>query len=129
MSHFYTDIHEARIQEAYNRIKHAIVRERIPLAAEVAVTPEPVPYEKRKSLKYRAISQGEKWGETWDCAWFHVTGTVPRSWRGAYVTLNLEFGGELLVFDAAGCPLVGLSAGSVFDGDYCKDFFHFLPRA
>ena len=129
MSHFYDDIHEARIREAYDRIKHSIVRERLPLAAEVAVTREPVPYEKRKTLKYRKISQGEGWGETWDCAWFHVTGKVPASWRGAYVVLNLEFGGELLVFDHAGCPLVGLSAGSVFDGDYSKDLFHFLPKA
>ena len=129
MSHFYEDIHQARIREAYDRIKHEIVRRSVPLSAEVAVTPEPVPYEKRLSLKYRKIGLGEHWGNTWDCGWFHVTGEVPKDWRGAYVTLNLNFGGESLVFDADGCPLVGLTNGSVFDGDYNKDHFHYLKKA
>ena len=106
MSHFYTSIHEARVNETYERIKHDIIKERIPLDAVVAVTPEPVPYEKRQTLKYSKTSVGSGWGKTWDCGWFHVTGTVPRSWRGEYVVLNIELGGEVLVFDAQGCPLV-----------------------
>lgn len=129
MSHFYFDIYEARINEAYNRLKHCIVRERLPLQAVVAVTAEPVAYEKRATLKYRKIGLGENWGKTWDCAWFHVTGTVPRAWRGEYVVLNIELGGESLLFDADGCPLVGLTNGSVFDANYSKDIFHFLPKA
>ena len=129
MAHFYLDIHEARIREVFDRIKHDIVRERAPLQAEVAVTPEPVPYDKRLSLKYRPIKQGEHWGNTWDCAWFHVTGTLPKSWKGAYVTLNLNFDGEALVFDQKGCPVIGLTNGSVFDGDYSKDHYHYLPSA
>ena len=129
MAHFYTDIAEARINEAYDRIKHSIVNERLPLNAEVAVTAEPVPYAERLSLTYKPIRRGEHWGNTWDCAWFHVTGTLPKSWKGAYVTLNLNFDGELLVFDAKGCPLVGLTNGSVFDGEYNKDHLHFLKSA
>ena len=104
MAHFYTDIHEARIREVFDRIKHDIVRERAPLQAEVAVTPEPVPYDKRLSLKYRPIKQGEHWGNTWDCAWFHVTGTLPKSWKGAYVTLNLNFDGEALTSTSQAAP-------------------------
>ena len=129
MAHFYTDIHEARIREVFDRIKHDIVRERAPLQAEVAVTPEPVPYDKRLSLKYRPIKQGEHWGNTWDCAWFHVTGAIPKSWKGAYVTLNLNFDGEALVFDKSGCPVIGLTNGSVFDGDYSKDHYHYIASA
>ena len=129
MAHFYSDIHEARIREVFDRIKHDIVRERVELSAEVAVTPEPVPYDKRLSLKYRPIKQGEHWGNTWDCAWFHVTGTLPKSWKGAYITLNLNFGGESLVFDKSGCPILGLTNGSVFDGDYNKDHYHYVKAA
>ena len=129
MSHFYTDIHEARIDEAYNRLSHMVVAERAPLTAEVAVTPEPVPYEKRLGLKYRSIAMGEKWGGTWDCAWFHVRGRVPASWRGCHVTLNADFGGEALVFGRDGAPAVGLTNGSVFDANYNKDHWHFLDRA
>lgn len=129
MSHFYPDIHERRILVECGRMKHFIVSESVPLKAEVAVTKEPVPYEKRLELKYRPIKRGEHWGNTWDCAWFHITGTVPKSWKGEYVTLNLEFGGELLVFDNKGCPLVGLTNGSVFDAEYSKDHLHFLKSA
>ena len=129
MAHFFNDIHEARIGEAFQRIKHDIVLERVPLSAEVAVTKEPVPYDKRLTLKYRPIKQGEHWGNTWDCGWFHVTGTVPKGWKGAYVTLNIHLGGESLVFDEKGCPLLGLTNGSVFDGEYNKDHFHYLKSA
>ena len=129
MSHFYSDIHEARIREAYQRLKHGIVAERVPLEAEFAATREPVPYGKRLGLKYSKIAKGERWGGTWDCAWFHVTGTVPREWRGSCVTLNIDLGGESLVFGADGCPIVGLTNGSVFDAAYSKDHFHFLDKA
>ena len=129
MSHFYLDIHEARIREAYYRLMREIVIERAPLEAVVAVTPEPVSYAKRESLKYRPIRQGQGWGETWDCGWFHITGAVPKAWKGAYVTVNLELGGEILVFDAKGCPLLGMTCGCVFDGEYSKDHWHYLKSA
>ena len=129
MSHFYPAIHEARVREAFARLKHCIVAERAPLEAEFAVTREPVPYERRLDLEYAKIVRGERWGGTWDCAWFHVTGKVPDGWRGAHVTLNIDLGGESLVFGADGCPLVGLTNGSVFDAAYSKDHFHFLDRA
>lgn len=129
MSHFYKDIHNARIGEARMRIKKEIVMERIPLQAEVAVTHEPVPYKDRLSLKYRPIKVGEAWGENFDCGWFHITGQLPKSWAGSYVTLNLDMHGELLLFDKAGCPLVGLTNGSVFDEHFNKDQYHWLPCA
>ena len=129
MSHFYLDIHEARIREVFNRLKYETILDCVPLEATVAVTPEPVPWRDRLSLDYRPIKKGEKWGANFECGWFHVTGKIPESWKGAYVTLNLDFGGELLIFDDKGCPVVSLTNGSVFDGAYCKDHFHFLREA
>ena len=129
MSHFYLDIHEARIREAAGRLTKEIAVVRAPLRAEVAVTKEPVPWADRLKLKYRPIAKGERWGGAFDCAWFHVTGAVPKEWKGTYVTLNLDFGGESCVFDAKGCPVVGLTDGSAFMPGYHKDQFHWLPRA
>lgn len=129
MSNFYTEIHEARINETYGRISHDIIRERVPLTAEVAVTKEPVPFDQRLSLEYRPIKLGEHWGNTWDCAWFHVTGIIPREWKGEYIVLNINLDGEALVFDTKGCPVVGLTNGSVFDSDYNKDFYHYIEKA
>ena len=45
------------------------------------------------------------------------------------MTLNLDFGGESCVFDAKGCPLVGLTNGCAFLDGYRKDHFHWLPKA
>ena len=106
-----------------------IAAERVPLRAEAAVTKEPVPYAERLKLKYRPIKRGERWGGAFDCGWFHVTGEVPKAWRGACVTLNLDFHGEALVFDAKGCPLVGLTNGCAFLPGYRKDHFHWLAKA
>ncbi len=124
MSNFFQDIHIARLKEGYDRLGHEIVTERVPLTAEYAVTPEPVPYDKRMDLAYQPIQCGEKWGEVWDCGWFRVRGRVPKSWKGGCVTLNLDFTGEALVFDEEGCPLVSLTTGSVFDAAYSKDMVH-----
>ena len=63
MSHFYLDIHERRIAEVFKRLKFEIDLERIPLEAEVAVTPEPVSYEDRERLTYRPVRVGELWGK------------------------------------------------------------------
>ena len=129
MSHFYLDIHEHRIREVAGRLVNEIAAERVPLRAEAAVTKEPVPYAERLKLKYRPIKRGERWGGAFDCGWFHVTGEVPKAWRGACVTLNLDFHGEALVFDAKGCPLVGLTNGCAFLPGYRKDHFHWLAKA
>ena len=130
MSHFYLDIHEARIREVANgRLPREIAIERVPLRAEIAVTPEPVAWADRLKLGYKPIRQGEGWGKAFSCAWVHVTGAVPKAWKGSHVTLNLDFGGETMLFDAKGCPVVGLTSGSVFMPGYNKDHYHWLPKA
>ena len=129
MSHFYLDIHEARIREVAGRLVNEIAAERAPLRAEVAVTKEPVPWAGRLALEYRPIEKGGRWGGAFECGWFHVVGAVPKAWKGAYVTLNLDFGGESCVFDAKGCPIVGLTNGCAFLPGYRKDHFHWLPKA
>ena len=45
-------------------------------------THEPVPYKARTHGWEHAFVIGEKWGELFDSAWFHFTGTVPASAAG-----------------------------------------------
>ncbi|MBR1837563.1 MAG: alpha-mannosidase 2c1, partial [Kiritimatiellae bacterium] len=129
MSHFYLDVHEARLREAFKRLEHEIAVESVPLSATVSVTPEPVPWERRAEAPRRPVAVGDTWGEKFECGWFRVKGRVPESWAGARVALNVDLGGESLVFDSEGCPLVGLTNGSVFDPNYVKDVFDWLPEA
>ena len=124
MSHFYADVHMARINEVIRRLSHEILTGHAPLEAVFAVTPEPVPFDERKKLAYRPIREGEPWGKTWDCGWFHVQGRIPAELRGASVVAQLDFRGETLVFGADGTPLVGLTSGSVCDEHANKDMLH-----
>ncbi len=127
MSHFYADVHMARINEVIRRLSREILTGHAPLEAVFAVTPEPVPFGERKKLAYRPIREGEPWGKTWDCGWFHVRGRIPGEWKGAAVVAQLDFMGETLVFGADGTPLVGLTSGSVFDGHENKDMLRLTP--
>ncbi len=72
MSHFYIDLAIARCADDRGRIAREILGEHVPLEAEVAVTPSPVPFAKRKDLEYRKIREGEHWGSKWDCGWFRL---------------------------------------------------------
>ena len=122
MSHFYADRHLDRLRTSVTYAKHSVLGAFVRLDAVCAVTPEPVPFADRLALDYHPIAEGGHWGDAWDCGWFHLTGKVPEGWRGP-VALRLEFGGEACVFDADGCPVYGLTNGSVFDADYAKDLY------
>ena len=107
MSHFYGDIHADRIRDALQRLTREFVIESSPFTAAYAVTPEPVPFAKRRALSYKPIREGQEWGRAWDCGWFHLRGRVPKAWAGSSVTARLDFSGEALVFDGHGEPRAG----------------------
>ncbi len=128
MSHFYQDIHYERIREVHRRLEKELVLDWDPLKAVCAVTPEPVPYAERESLEYRPVSEGDVWGHEWDCGWFRVSGKVPESWKGSYVTLWLDIGGEGQIFDADGCPKTAISSGTVFDTHFIRTRVHWIKE-
>lgn len=87
-----------------------------PLQVKAWVTPEPVSFADRMSGKVCELRPGDKWGELWDCAWFHFTGQVPATAQGRHVVLLIDINGEACVVDNAGNPLQGLTnVNSGFD--------------
>jgi len=79
-------------------------------------TKEPVPFTKRQSGRKMTLKPGDKWGDLFDCAWFHFTGRVPKEAAGKKVVLLIDVNGEMCVVDEKGVPVRGLtSAGSSFD--------------
>ena len=117
------DLHVAHLREFLARLPEAILSDRAPLAATCRVTDSPVPFARRRGHpgESRPVRIGDVWGSAWQSAWFHLTGRVPRAWRGADVALRFDANGESLVFDASGCPRYGLTNGSVFSGEFRKD--------
>ena len=128
MAHMHERIHLARIDQFVARLSRQILTHTVPFRAEFARSREPVPFEARGRLDYGPAREGLVWGETWDSAWFHLQAEVPREWAGRALAARIDLGGECLVVDADGAPLVGLTSGSVFDGHYNKDLLHLKNR-
>ena len=70
-------IYRDRARLFLERLKENLFFESLPLKAEIYTTKQPVAFSDRLSGNYREIREGESWGEAWDSAWIHLTGTVP----------------------------------------------------
>jgi alpha-mannosidase len=112
-----------RIEAFLGRIRAAVIQERVPFTARFSRSTEPVPFEERLAREYAPIQQGDCWGEAWDSAWFNLKATVPDAWNGAAVAAQVELNGEALIFDESGCPVYGLSGGTIFIPHYKKDIY------
>lgn len=77
-------IYLRKIEQFIARIEKRILVDAAPLAAVYARTADPVPFEQRHRLDYRPIAAGASWGDTWDSAWFHITGRIPPEWQGRH---------------------------------------------
>jgi len=112
-----------RIEAFLKRIRGSVIQESILFDARFFHSEEPVPFKDRLIGEYTSIQQGECWGETWDSAWFNLKAMVPDTWKGAAVAAQIDLNGEALIFDESGCPVYGLSGGSVFLPGYKKDIY------
>lgn len=117
-----------RIRKFQKRMGKSILSNSIPLHGTYRLSKEPIPFIDRLDGKYSEIHKGEKWGETWDSGWFHITGKIPHDWSERKTALHLDFNGEALIFDSEGTPVYGLTNGSVFDSNYSKDIFRLPER-
>ncbi|MBN1211494.1 MAG: alpha-mannosidase [candidate division Zixibacteria bacterium] len=117
-----------RTEKFSERIAQKIIKVQIPFEIEFAHTVEPVPFERRLSMTYKKIGEGERWGQTWESAWFHLQGTIPESRPNDKIVARLDFSGEGLVYDSAGRMLQGISNGSVFASDFSRDIVPLFDR-
>ena len=108
---------EDALGEVERRIKAAVYTPLAPLAATAWVTPEPLPYARRREGREKRLRPGDRWSEeVFDCAWFRFTGTVPASAAGQDVVLLIDINGEGCLVDEAGRPRLGLTnVNSSFD--------------
>jgi alpha-mannosidase len=97
------------LEATAERIEKAIYQPVADLDITAWVTKEPLPYTDRASGTMLILKKGEKWGDLFDCAWFHFTGTVPQSAAGHEVVLLIDLSGEGLVVDSSGDPQQGLT--------------------
>jgi alpha-mannosidase len=106
----FTPYMKYQLDFALNLIGQAVYQPVAPLEIRAWCTREPLPYASRTQGAEHTFTVGEKWGNLFDCAWFHFTGTVPDSAAGQPVVLLLDVNGEMCVFDEAGNPIRGLTS-------------------
>ncbi|WP_274653185.1 alpha-mannosidase [Paenibacillus humicola] len=112
----YETIRPEQLKAVQNRLQASIYEPVAQLAVTAWVTPEPVPYAERMSGRRVELAPGDKWGELWDCAWFHFSGAVPERAKGGKVVLLIDVNGELCLVDDDGTPVQGLTnINSEFD--------------
>ena len=115
-----TQIIITRIEKWFARLETLFISNEQNLNAEFAWSKEPTPFSDRLNLEYKLIKEGEPWGQKWESAWFHLTGSVPEKWSGKSVVAILDFSGEGLVFDTQGKVLQGITNGSIWDPNFAR---------
>ncbi len=94
----HTAITEKRIHANLSQIKALIYPDKAPIdLAAWHVGGEPVAFETALQAAYTPFAVGEKWGPSWDTAWFRVRGQVPQAWAGRKVVVLMRLtdsGGE-----------------------------------
>ena len=96
--------------EVEQRIKSAVYTSVKTLTTTAWVTPEPVPYGRRREGRQLHLRPGDRWSEApFDCAWFRFTGVVPPGAAGKDVVLLIDVNGEGCVVDDQGRPTLGLT--------------------
>ncbi|PAD75243.1 alpha-mannosidase [Paenibacillus campinasensis] len=112
----YEPIKISSLKHMITELREAIYKPIADLEVTAWVTPEPVPYEERMSGTPLSLTQGERWGDLWDCAWFRFQGTIPELEKEASTVLLLDVNGELCLVDREGTPIQGLTTvNSEFD--------------
>jgi alpha-mannosidase len=106
----FTPYTKHQLDFALNLIGQAVYAPVAQLDMRAWCTREPLIYAERTQGVEHTFCVGDKWGDLFDCAWFHFTGVVPDSAIGHPVVLLLDVNGEMCVFDPQGNPLRGLTS-------------------
>ena len=87
--------YQERIEQfLHSNSDNLVYREYIPLNAEVAVTDEIIPFERRLELRYTPVHEKEYWGYDWASGWFHFSAEVPEHFAGKELCLRIHLGSE-----------------------------------
>lgn len=105
-----------KINDYKKVLKERVYTKVCDLTVEAWKTQEPVSFEEKETGEYHKLNLSDSWGKLWDCAWMHITGSVPESAKGKKLVIRIDLSGEACVFDAQGNPVRGLTTyASVFD--------------
>ncbi len=114
--------HEIRsLNRLLQRIKSRVYHKLCDLDMTIYTSKEPLTYENRFLGEEKKVSVGDKWGNLFDCAWFHFTGTIPENAEGKELVYIIDVNGEGLIVDKDGVPYRGITnVNSYFGSNHCS---------
>ena len=74
-----------------DRLEQMVLADHVIMEGRCARSKDPVPFQQRRDLEYQVIQEGDEWGQTWDSAWFHLSGKIPKDWTNDEVVAHLDF--------------------------------------
>lgn len=95
---------DERLERLFGEIYNPIAE----LNVTAYITKEPLKYCDRKNGTKAELTEGDRWGELWDCAWMNMKCDIPDNSEGK-LALLLDVGGEGCVFDKHGNPFKGIT--------------------
>lgn len=122
-------LYYTRLVQWLDRVKKAVCTPCADVEATIAVTDRKVCFEEKGSLHYEPVQRGQVWGSAWQSAWFELQVRVPQEKRDACIALQIDIGGEALLYSQCGQPLHAFSSASVFDVEFVRDWAIVYPRA
>lgn len=119
----------ARLMKFSDRIHGGIWQTIAPLQASYIHDPDrPIPLKTALDADFQPIETGEKWGKTWDSAWFRFSGTIPPDFRDREVGAIIDLDGEGCVF-RDGVPWLGLTGHIEWFAAAAKSFVPLFHNA
>ncbi len=118
-------LQQTRVMKFYSRLPEYFLEDVRTFTGTLAVSKEPVSYDRRQTLDYKPVFEGLHWGSLWDSAWIHLEGEFPADWQGREILFQLNAGGEGLLFDAAGVPFYSITNTSSLVKHYRKEYVQY----
>ena len=123
-------IQQQRAERFFRRLEKDLFEDERCFQAEIAPSGrEHVAWTERFRFPFHPVKEGEAWGNLWESAYLHLSGTIPQEWRDLPVAFRINIGGEALLFDDLGVPSRSFTNTSVFAAQYRREFHEFSRRA
>lgn len=106
---YFKEKYSQYVDMVYDKMRKQIYNKVCDLNVTAYKTKEPVSFDDKTSGERVSLHAGDNWGDLFDCAWFHFTGTVPSDCSGKDVVAVIDVNGEACIFDQGGCPVQGLT--------------------
>ncbi|SHO47578.1 alpha-mannosidase [Anaerocolumna xylanovorans] len=97
------------IEQTLGQLQEKIYKKTGELTITCYKTKEPVSFQEKEKGEKQTLKKGEKWGDLFDCAWFHFNGIIPEECKNQKTVLLIDISGEGLIVDKLGNPVRGIT--------------------